>query len=472
MTVALLAFLAGLGLARLSGISGGWVWLATISNIVVLRHKRMAIITLSLSALTLGWWRGTIVMQKLTPYQTLQNQKVVIRGTADNDAIYGDKTQLTFDLTNITVIKPETTNLVGKIKIAGFGANMVYRGDKVQVEGKLYKTRGSRQASISFADISVQGRSNSAVDNVRRRFSAGMESALPEPLASFALGLLIGQRTTIPDAVNKRLSTVGLTHLVAVSGYNLTILVIAVRRFTGKRSKYQSTVLSLLLIGLFLLVTGLSASIVRATIVSLLTIGTWYYGRKVRPLLLLSIAAALTAGWNPLYLWSDIGWYLSFLAFYGVLVIAPLLAKRLFGSKQARPLTLLLLESISAQLMAAPLIMYIFGQVSLVGIIANLLVVPLVPLAMLVSLLAGLGGMLLPTLGGWLAWPARLLLTYMLDVVSALSRVPHALALRSLLLWQMLVVYCGVVIFCLVLWHKTTKNVKITDKKQLSTNEV
>lgn len=454
--------MAGLGLARLGSIGANWVLLDGLFCLVAFKRKRWLPLAVVLLALSLGWWRGSVVMHRLAAYQPLVEQPVVIEGRADSDAIYGDRSQLTFDITNITVLEPYKQPLTGKMKISGYGAPMVYRGDLVQAQGKLFKTRGSRQASLSFANIAVLGRSHSFIDNTRRRFSAGMQSALPEPLASFALGLLIGQRSTIPDDVSRRLSTVGLTHLVAVSGYNLTILVEFVRRLLGRRSKYQSTLMSLLLIGAFLLVTGLSASITRAAIVSLLSIGAWYYGRQFKPLLLLSIAAALTAGWNPLYLWSDIGWYLSFLAFFGVLIIAPLLAKRLFKGKKVRSLTMLLLESISAQLMAAPLIMHIFGQISLVGIVANLMVVPLVPLAMLVSFLAGLGGMLLPTLAGWIAWPARLVLTYMLDVVAALSRVPHALSERKLLLNQMLGLYGIIAILCIVLWRKITKNVKIT----------
>ncbi len=465
ITTAMLAFLVGLGLARLISLDSSWVWLALIGNIIAIHHRRILPLTLVLLALSIGWWRGSVIMQQLAVYKPLYNQKVVVSGIADNDAVYGDKSQITFDLSDVKVIKPAQTNLLGKIKIAGFGVNMVYRGDRVQVEGKLYKTRGSRQASISFADIAVQGHSSSRIDSVRRNFSAGMESALPEPLASFALGLLIGQRSTIPDSVNTRLSMVGLTHLVAVSGYNLTILAIATRRLVGKRSKYQSTMFSLLLIGLFLLVTGLSASIVRAAIVSVLSLGAWYYGRNIKPILLISFTAALTAGWNPLYLWSDIGWYLSFLAFFGVLVIAPLLAKRLYPNKAPRPLTMLLLESLSAQLMTAPLIMYIFGQISVVGILANLLVVPFVPLAMLVSLIAGISGMFLPSVAGWLAWPARLLLTYMLDIATALSRVSHALIARSLRVQEMLVIYSIIVLLCLILWHKIAKNSKITEYK-------
>ncbi len=458
IAVGLIAFLAGLGVARLLSLDSNWVWLTLILNLALFRQKRLLPITIALFAFSFGWWRGSIVMQQLLPYQSLNNQKVVIRAVADTDAVYGDKTQLTFDVVSAKVIKPVEAELRGKIKVAGFGTNMVYRGDSVDVEGKLFKTRGSRQASISFADISVTARSASRIDTLRRRFNSGMESALPEPLASFAIGLLIGQRSTLPQDVSNRLSMVGLTHIVAVSGYNLTIIVIAMRRVLGKRSKYQSAFFSLLLIGLFLMVTGFSASIVRAALVSVLSLVAWYYGRSIRPILLIAMAAAITAGLNPFYLWSDIGWYLSFLAFFGVLVVAPLLSKRLFRKKEPRPLTMVLLESFSAQLMTAPLIMYIFGQISVIGLAANLLIVPLVPFAMLVSVIAGLAGMLVPALAGWLALPARLILTYMLDLVTLLSQIPHALVAKSLRLPDMMLLYGAVVLICVVLWHKISKN--------------
>src|SRR3989344_4876373 len=292
-------------------------------------------------------------------------------------------------------------DLVGKVGVRGFGVPAVYRGDRVRVSGKLFKTRGSRSGSISFAQIEVISRSGSVINDVKRRFQAGMQSALPVPLASFSLGLLIGQRSTLPESLTTVMATIGLTHVVAVSGYNLTIIVRAVRRFLHKLSKYQSTLISLALILTFLLLTGFSPSIVRAAIVSVLSLAAWYYGRSIRPLLIILLAAVLTAGWYPIYIWSDIGWYLSFLAFYGVLILAPLIAGRIYSEKKKpKFLSLLIIETLCAQVMALPLIMYIFGEFSLIALIANILIVPLVPLAMLLALSAGLAGMLLPAAAG------------------------------------------------------------------------
>ena len=464
----LTAFLAGIALARTKiFLDVGWFWLSLgLLAITYKQHRFPALLSIIFCGLVLGWWRGSVYMQQLTGYAELYKRPVIITAQANSDGIYSTNSQLSFDITHIQVSDPVQTDLVGKISVKGFGAMAVYRGDTVQVEGKLYPTQGSRQASISFAQIKVLERSGSSIESARRKFQAGMFSALPEPLASFGLGLLVGQRNTLPANVNDQMRAVGLSHIVAVSGYNLTIIMTGLAIFLRKRSKYQSTVLSLILIVLFLLFAGLSASIVRAAIVSVLGLWAAYYGRDFRPVLLILLAAVLTAGWYPLYLWSDLGWYLSFFAFFGVLVIGPLIIKRLYGVKKPKLLTAVLIETASAQLMAFPLIMYIFGQVSIVALLANILIVPLVPLAMLLVFVAALGGMLIPAWAGWFAWPARILLTYMLDVISLLARIPHALAQQGLSLPKMIGFYTIILIIAFILWTKTKSKNDMIEESQ------
>ena len=294
---ALFSFLAGLGLARRFNVPielallGGLFWLFSFR-----KRNIINLLSLCVTMCILGVWRGNFVLEQLRPYQELAKESVVITGTADTDAVYADKSQLSFDIKNVRLQDPYQQKLIGKIGIKGFGEAMIYRGDKVQVEGKLYPTRGSHQAIISFADISITQNSTSKIDSLRRNFATGLTNALPEPLASFSLGLLIGQRTTLPKTLTDQLSVVGLTHIVAVSGYNLTIIILAVQKLLGKRSKYQAALLTAFLIGSFLMVTGFSASIVRAAIVSQLSLAAWYYGRTFKPLVILLLAATLTAG--------------------------------------------------------------------------------------------------------------------------------------------------------------------------------
>jgi len=97
-----------------------------------------------------------------------------------------------------------------------------------------------------------------------------------------------------------------------------------------------------------------------------------------------------------------------------------------YGERQPRLVMQIIIESLCAEAMTLPYVLFIFGQMSLVSLPANLLIAVLVPAAMLLTLVAGLAGMALPMLAGWFAWPAKLLLGYMLDVATLLSRVPHA----------------------------------------------
>ena len=394
-------------------------------------------------------------------------QKVTLQGRATEDAVYGQRYQLTFSMSNVEAVAPRHAALVGNVTVRGFGESAVYRGDLVRVTGKLYPTRGNNLASVSFAQLRVIERGSSKIDEVRRLFAAGMQSALPEPAASFGLGLLLGQRSTLPEHTQEELRHTGLTHIIAVSGYNLTIIVMACRRLFMNHSKFQATAACLLLIGVFLLMTGSSPPIVRASIISVLSIAVWYYGRAFKPVVLLLLAAAATVLMNPFYLWGNVSWYLSFLAFFGVLVLAPLVTRRLWDNKEPKVLAGILVESACASVAVLPYILYIFGEVSLVSLLANLCVIPFIPFAMLLALVAGLAGVLAPALASWLAWPANMLLTYMLDVASILSRVPHAFIERiGFSLPAMLVGYAVLVLLCAVLWLKTRqKHGIITDKK-------
>jgi competence protein ComEC len=453
LTMGSVGLLVGLALARrISMAEPLFILVATFALFIYFSKQNLvSVICITVTGLLLGLARGQLYMQRIADYQRLYRQQVIIMASADNDAIYGKQSQLSFDVTHAVTSKHQV--LAGKIKVVGLGTSMVYRGDRLQITGSLAPTKGAAQAKISFAKLKVVGKGGSPIDGFRRKFIAGLQSALPEPEASFGAGLLIGQRSTIPQAVNDQLSITGLTHLVAVSGYNLTIIIMAARQVFGKGSKFQSSIAAAGLMLLFVLVTGLSASIVRAALVSSLSLVAWYYGRTFRPVFLISFAAALTAWLNPFYEWSDIGWYLSFLAFFGVLMLAPILVSIITHGHKPKIIGGLLGETIAAQIMTMPIIMYIFGRVSLIGLLANLLVVPLVPIAMLLTLIAGLGGMLFVSLGAWSAWPARILLTYMIDLTGMLSRLPHATAQHTISLRSMLIGYACVLLVATMLWR-------------------
>lgn len=466
ITIFCLAVLVGLGVARNVNLTlNSWELFIIFPCLTLLRRKNYtSLIVVIILGVGIGLWRGSLYMQKLDDLKSLSGQNITFEITATSDAVYSQATQLDFTANNALLV-PEKKHIVGNFRISGFGEAMIYRGDRLQVSGKLYPSRGANQARMSYAQIKRVGQDSSWVNRFTRRFSAGMQTALPEPNASFGMGLLIGQRSTLQQDIINQLTMVGLLHIVAVSGYNLTILVRAATKLK-LNSKYQKLILSLTLIGFFILMTGFSASIVRAAIVSSLSLWAWYYGRIIRPILILAFTAAVTALANPFYIWGDPGWYLSFLAFFGILIISPIFIAKLFR----RPPKIIIstaMETLAAEIMTLPLIMAMFGQLSLVGIITNVLIVPLIPFAMLLAAIAASAGMLVPAAAGWLAWPANLLLTYILDVVHIFASIPSIFLRRSISTPGMIYFYSAVLlVFAVAHRQQSISNAGIiTDKK-------
>lgn len=458
-TLACVGVLLGLGLARRVPGLPMYVMLGLgITTLVLFRWQNVVTAAfIIMCGVSIGLFRGAQYMQVSAAYNNLLQKQVVMQVTAETDAVYSESGQLEFDVTGITFEQPVAQSLPGKIRVEGRGVPMVYRGDKLRISGSLNRTRGANQARMRYANITLQHRGGNVIDTLRRKFTAGLQSAVTEPHASFGAGLLIGQRANIPEITNEQLSVTGLTHIVAVSGANLTIIITAVRKLLDRGSKFQTAIGSVALLVVFLTMTGMSASIVRAALVSGLSLAAWYYGRIFKPLLLMSLAAVITALWNPFYVWSDLAWYLSFLSFFGVLVIGPLVTQIRSRQKEPGLIGGLLIETTAAQIITLPLIMYIFGRVSNIGLLANILIVPLVPVAMLMTLLAGLAGMLVAPIAGWLAWPARIILVYMLDMAAVLSRVPHASMEQFVNVWSMIGLYAAIAMGTVLLWLKVRR---------------
>ncbi len=468
-----LVFMLGVVAAQRYHLSD-WRWLWLPAPFIVIgwrQHGIVLLLGLLILGVIFGLLRGTQYMEKRAVYDRLERQSVTLIGTANTDAVYGARYQLTFDMRDASVVS-SGLDLVGTLQVSGFGESMIYKGDRVEVRGKLFKSRGNNSGRMGYAALYVRERGGTGIDELRRKFAAGIQSSVPEPAASFGMGLLVGQRNTLPKDTTEQLQKVGLTHIIAVSGYNLTIIMQAAGRLMKKRSKFQYLVLSIGLMVIFLMLAGSSPSIVRASVVCGLGLGAWYYGRVIRPVALLMLAAAITVVANPLYAWGNVSWMLSFLAFFGVLVVAPIISRRIYRKREPGFVGAMILESLCAEAMTLPYVLYIFGQMSTVSTLANVLVASFVPLAMLASLFAGLAGMILPTVAGWIAWPATLVMTYMLDVVRVLSEVPHAFIENIGFSGLMLTLcYCLAVIVLWMAWHRGGQNDTITDNTERNMKE-
>ncbi len=402
-----------------------WVFIVFLLPFLTTRFTGFKICLVILVSLLVGIWRGSATFTSLVRYQRLYGQSVFVQGVVADDSGYNsERNQTEFHIKSIV---HSTTKLPGRIQVGTTEDPRVTRGDVVMVNGKLKSTKGtSRQGTVSFASVKIIRKNSSSLENFRSRFFKSVHNALPEPYGSLGLGYLVGLRVSIPKELSEQLAIVGLTHIIAVSGYNLTIIVQAVRRLFGRRSAYQSVVFSLLLVAGFMLVAGGSAPITRAAAVCVFSLFAWYYGRQLNPLLLLLLSGALTAFANPLYIWGDPGWYLSFLAFGGVLILAPLITARYFIKKPPGTILQILIETLCAQVCTIPYTLFLFGGVSLIAPIANIVVLPFIPFVMLAVFVLGLVGMAVPIVALYLGFMPTALLTLQVWLIEHLSHVPGA----------------------------------------------
>jgi competence protein ComEC len=411
------ALLGGVVVSRLRPSLVWWVAAAIIMSLPLWR-LRLGICLLLVFGL--GFWRGTATTLAHNPAYSSLGKQVALVGTIADDPAVNDKNRTVLTLGHL-ILKGET--VPGTLYLQTTNQPL-QRGFRVSASGKLTPGFGSTPLEMGFALVHTMSSRTSPLEHLRQDFLTSVRSALPDPLAGFGLGLLIGLRALIPKPLQQTLNAVGLSHLIAVSGYNLTILVQAARRIVAPVSTFVATAASLWMIAGFLFVTGFSASIVRAALVSLLSLGTAYFGYEIKPLTLVCLPALITVAWKPDYLISDVGWQLSFLAFAGVLLLAPLIEQRYVHRPNA--IVSLVVESLAAQTVTTPLILAAFGNVSLVAPLANAAILPLVPLAMLLSFATGLVSIIAPVAGAWLALPTAGLLGVMIGLTQWFATWPHA----------------------------------------------
>lgn len=401
-----------------------WLILLCILFIVV-RRCRITILVVIVLGLMAGFWRGQYIAEKNSKYQNLYGSMVSVSGKVSQDVSYGLKGDQRITLTDIKIHNEE---YAGKLWISAHNTE-IKRGDNLKVSGNLSPGFGNLSGAIYKANIIEINRPNpgDVTRKFRDWFADSVRRGIPNVQASLGLGYLVGLKSALPPELEEDIKATGLTHVVVASGYNLTILVIFCRSLFLRISKFIATLASLLMIGSFMLITGLSPSMTRAGLVAALGLLVWYYGRKTHPFVLLSLAAAVTVIVDPTYIWGDLGWYLSFTAFIGVLVLAPLLQAYYWGPKKPpNAFWKLIIETSSAQIVTTPIILGSFGLFATYALLANLLVLPLVPIAMLLTFIAGVAGFLTPNLATILSYPATLTLTYSTSVISKVASLPNA----------------------------------------------
>ncbi|MFH1111868.1 MAG: ComEC/Rec2 family competence protein [Patescibacteria group bacterium] len=341
-------------------------------------------------------------------------------------------------------------------------------GDRLRVNCELeqqdfsYWTQRDVYSACSFPQlVLLDGKAGSTLRrwlfDIRSELSIHLSQMLPEPHASLIAGIIWGEQAGLPYDLKQAFKRTGTTHILAVSGYNVTTITAIL--FTllvaiGLRRKSASLFLLVLIVA-FVIFTGAEASVIRAGIMGALVVIARLFGRANKPLnIVLLAAAAMLSIWPRLLI--DLGWQLSFMAMLGLLYVAPVLQKILKHLPEVLNLKQLIAETLSASLATLPLLLIRIASLSIVSPLANILIVPVIPWVMI-------GGLILIPVSfisasiSFLAWPVWLILSYVQTVILALASISWSYIAASWWLWLVV----ALVYIFLGRWFIKSKN-KIT----------
>ena len=341
-----------------------------------------------------------------------------------------------------------------------------FLGDEIIVRGQLqrperlgdfdypsYLAKDDIYAQVSFPEVEkiASGRGSpikQILSLIKLRFESNLGQVLPEPHSAFLKGLILGERESLPEELVENFNRTGTTHIVALSGYNITLVAdffLGTLIFLTLPYRFSFWVATIG-IALFVVLTGASPSVVRAGIMGILVLVALREGRVYSVTNALAFAAVLMLFHNPKILRFDAAFQLSFLATLGLIFLSPhterglnkIIAKyrpyRLLPEKERAgkdkfklfPIKRMLAETISAQIMVLPLLIFLFGRVSLVSPLSNILVLLAVPYSMAFGFLAGVMGFVWDPLALLPAGITWILLEYKIRVIELFARFPGA----------------------------------------------
>lgn len=381
----------------------------------------------------------------------------------------GGKTELVGIVVSEPAKKDKSTHLVMETEgekilvFADIYTNALY-GDEVRVSGTLkrpdkigdeeegrifdypkYLSKDDIYFLLSFADVEVlsSGHGNIIMRNLlylKERIVESMRRILPEPEASLLAGLVVAGKGSLPKVILEEFRKAGIVHIVVLSGYNITIIADFIRKFfealfIRMRPKLMApefgpqtaSTLSIIGIILFVIMTGAEATVVRASIMVLAVIGAKMFHRTYSAPRALLMAGFIMILHNPKILVFDPSFQLSFLATCALIYVAPIVESRIGFLSERWGLRSVVATTIATQVTVLPLLMYSMGDVSLVSLPANVLVLLIIPATMFLGFLASIISFIIPTsLSVLTAFPAHFLLSWILGVSHVLGNMSFA----------------------------------------------
>jgi len=460
---ALGGFGIGIGIASFVPVSQeGVLWMLVLSFVLAVLWQRgystfFLYISVFLLGFSVGMFRMDVTTWEVSPYEKLENTNISVTGVVIREPDVRAVSQHLY-------VEDETRDALLLITTDPF-LDISY-GDRVSFHGVVerpesfetdlgrtfnypgyLRTRGvTHRMSTVEGTVLASGESNPFIATLlswKHLFMTSLEGLLPEPEAGLGEGLLLGVKRALGEDLEEAFRKTGIIHIVVLSGYNIMIVVESIMRLlsfcTTPRTRVffgGGAIVS------FALIVGLSATVVRASIMAALVLYARSIGRRYQVTRALLFSGAVMVFCNPYLLVFDPGFQLSFLATLGLIFIAPHIEKIFIRVPTKFQIQEFVVSTLATQIAVLPLLLYMMGEFSLVAPLVNVLVLPAVPLAMLLSFLSGMLGFLSAGLGLIFGFCAYVLLTYIVAVASWFGSFSFAaFAVSTFPFWVVVVCY-------------------------------
>lgn len=478
------SFLVGIFMADLFKMDFGWLVGIIIGIIIALvvfwQEVYYRLIIFGLIGLMLGigyyhWWdyrenKKVLVYGNQLSVIGMVSEPPTISGAKQNIIIAYNKTKILIQAPRYPEFRySDVLDIQGTIQNPAeiepfdnfnYGEYLLHRGIRGLIQNPGSIIFANQNASQLPRLGWLQVRFYKIIYFIGDKFQESLNKILPEPYAALQSGLILGSKTSnIPDSLTSAFNRAGVTHIIAVSGFNVTVIISALALTIAIFSRRWAFWGSLIAVIIFVILTGATASVVRAGVLAMLVAYGKSIGRRPYYPVLISFVAMVMLLFNPYALKSDISFQLSFLAFAGLIFLAPKLGELKFLKFLPQKIRQIFCETMSAQIAVLPILLYNFGILSIVAPLANILILLIVPYAMLLGFIAGLAGMIWLVLGKIVGLAAWVLLKYIIVVVEFLSRLNFAAVTIKTNEWWWMVLYYAIII--LVIKQSQSSKLKI-----------
>ena len=383
------------------------------------------------SALVLTAILGSFYYRVFENYQAqntriIFNQKIKFAGNVSDVLEQGQNQKLVVNLQN-----PYS----GKIQIKLKPYPLYNYGDLINFEGKIEKPE--QDYAQYLEKNKIFGLSNFPVNRLvsknngneikallvsfKQKIISNFGTVLPADTSAFLSGLTLGEKAEFSQEFKNQMSQSGTTHLVALSGYNISVLVLAVsillESFFSKRTTFWATIF--IIIG-FVVMAGAEASVVRAAIMGSILLLAIRAERIYSFRNAIVIAAFLMILANPKVLKFDVGFQLSFVALMGIVYLNPAIKKFFKINEETKGILEWkenFITTLSAQLAVAPMLILNFGNFSPVSLLTNILILSVIPLTMGLGFILGLLGFVSYYMSFIFSWFVNIFLAYEIFII-------------------------------------------------------